>query len=77
MNSHVNEQPSRRDLVRSAARWAALGGLGALGGALLARPRTPRRADDCAAPEACRDCRLLPRCARPEAESAKRAAQKR
>jgi len=56
-------QPTRRDALAAAARWALLGGLGALGLAL------GRRAGACPRAGVCRGCPEYAACVRPEKEA--------
>ena len=64
---------SRREMLRGTARWAILGTLGVLSGALLLRKAGRSTSQDCPRTIPCRNCSALARCNLPRALSEKRA----
>lgn len=73
---------SRREFVRGLLRYASLGGLIVLGRSLVAGRAQPRNCVkgqgpliSVAALKVCRDCEVLPRCARPSAGVARQLAK--
>ncbi|HBO44627.1 MAG TPA: hypothetical protein DD670_11985 [Planctomycetaceae bacterium] len=60
----------RREWLRTAARWSALGGLGVLGVGLVAR------GGDCRTDADCCQCYLFARCGLPQADDARRRTQR-
>jgi hypothetical protein len=63
---------NRRELFRTSLRLTALGGLAVLGFIALKRDGKRDGRSDCINHKICRDCRILDRCAFPEAETARR-----
>lgn len=65
-----DSRTDRREWLRAAARWSALGGLGVLGVGLASR------GGDCRADADCRQCHLFARCGLSQADDARRRNQR-
>lgn len=76
MSEDAKRDESRRELLRSAVRWLAAGGLVLAGGRLVLRRRAPDGQSHCVRGGACQGCRVLRECGLPSAESARRAMTK-
>lgn len=63
----LSDRLSRREAVRTAIRYATLGGIGLLSGGLLVRNGT-----SCPQPTTCRGCAALRECHLPQAIAARR-----
>jgi len=62
---------NRREALRTAARWLALGGLATLSGGLLLREPAADEGRACRLVRECRQCRALAGCRLPRAAAAK------
>ena len=66
MNEPLNSTPNRREFLRSAARYLALGGLVFMGGLLAAR-RKSAAPQECINLEICKGCPAFKGCGLPPA----------
>jgi hypothetical protein len=73
MPNRAETKRSRREAFRAAGRFVALGTLGTLAGLLVLRGEKGSSGSRCRQTLGCRGCPVLPRCALPRAEAAKRA----
>jgi hypothetical protein len=71
ISSHGHVPCNRREALRTAARWLALGGLATLSGGLLLREPAPRDGHTCRLVRECRQCRAFSGCRLPRAVDAK------
>ena len=62
MNQPDEQPPDRRELLRSAARWLAGGGICLGSAGLIARSASTGTDDRCRVAGDCRDCAVLARC---------------
>ena len=70
MNTRMDEEQSRREFLRGAARYVTLGGLVFIGSTLFARNRSSSP-ETCINLEICNGCRVFKRCELPPAVSKK------
>ena len=73
MNPLLQQIQDRREFLRSGVRYALLGALAAVAGALAARRAAPSQAG-CPQINLCRGCASLPACRLPQALEVKAAA---
>ncbi|HUW17937.1 MAG TPA: hypothetical protein VMW16_01390 [Sedimentisphaerales bacterium] len=71
MKEHFGHSSGRRELLTGVVRYAALGLLGAAGGAVLAKRRRLVREGKCVNGGICRRCEVFEKCGLPQALSAK------
>jgi hypothetical protein len=71
MSSSIEKAQSRRNFFKSALRYAALGGLGAIAGGTIAKNRRLAKQGICINRELCRKCTIFSECTLPAALYAK------
>ena len=71
MNQPDSQRANRREMLRSAARYLALGGISVVSAGMIWRSRIAADGAQCRRQSGCRECKLLGRCDLPQAIKAK------